>query len=272
MELPPTLYGEDLMNGNCTSLMTQSCDPATLTARLTDNQQEDEMSVSSSGGDLMSQSADCSILRNNLNDRISSSSYSPARPRTLFSNRGGSTDSGIRSDCDQLELLDISDSEGGAGQLQGGGTPYQHRLQSRLNPVPESLNSPDIAPGTGPSPPRRDDPMISGPLSLDSLPPSLENRLNAARTSSVTVRPSEVMVAAVTARAATPKTPKTPLAGLTRPTSAVRPSNIISKVDSGLARGGAGRTPVPRPQRSHSAGPARRAASLPNRQVNIQLD
>lgn len=31
----------------------------------------------------------------------------------------------------------------------------------------------------GPSPPRRDDPMISGPLS--SLPPDLESRLAAAR-------------------------------------------------------------------------------------------
>ena len=35
----------------------------------------------------------------------------------------------------------------------------------------------------GPSPPRRDDPMISGPLS--SLPPDLESRLNAARNKSV---------------------------------------------------------------------------------------
>ena len=30
MELPPTLYGEDLVNGN-TELMTQSMDPSVLT-------------------------------------------------------------------------------------------------------------------------------------------------------------------------------------------------------------------------------------------------
>ena len=33
MELPPTLYGEDLVNGN-TELMTQSMDPSMLTAGL----------------------------------------------------------------------------------------------------------------------------------------------------------------------------------------------------------------------------------------------
>ena len=45
-----------------------------------------------------------------------------------------------RSD-DQLEVQDISDSE------SGNVMPGYARLQSRLNPVPESLNSPDIAPG-----------------------------------------------------------------------------------------------------------------------------
>ena len=124
------------------------------------------------------------------------------------------------------------------------------RIQSRLNPVPESLNSPDIAPGkikhslmkihifssfiilsySGPSPPRRDDPMISGPLS--SLPPDLESRLKAVRNKSSLVsssgpgdsnveagvnghstnhsprpRPSDIMVAAVTARTNGAKTP-----------------------------------------------------------------
>ena len=74
----------------------------------------------------------------------------------------------------------------------------------------------------GPSPPRRDDPMISGPLS--SLPPDLESRLAAARqrtplTSSAgssgsgeagvtpRQRPSDIMAAAVTARASGVKTP-----------------------------------------------------------------
>ena len=45
-----------------------------------------------------------------------------------------------RSD-DQLELADISDSETSSI------LPGFARIQSRLNPVPESLNSPDIAPG-----------------------------------------------------------------------------------------------------------------------------
>ena len=84
MELPPTLYGEDLVNGN-TDLMTQSMDPTVLTGRL-----DNESSLA-----MMSQSADCSML----GETPVTTSYQPgpARPRTLFSNRGsGSTDSGIR--------------------------------------------------------------------------------------------------------------------------------------------------------------------------------
>jgi len=45
-----------------------------------------------------------------------------------------------RSD-DYLELQDVSDGE--SSIIVSGYT----RLQSRLNPVPESLNSPDIVPG-----------------------------------------------------------------------------------------------------------------------------
>ena len=100
MELPPTLYGDDLVNGN-TDLMTQSMDPSVLSTRLDNGgHSEDTMSVSSV--DMMSQSADCSMM--NINDRqrhVTNQSgewalhQSPARPRTLFSNRG-STDSGIR--------------------------------------------------------------------------------------------------------------------------------------------------------------------------------
>ena len=138
------------------------------------------------------------------------------------------------------------------------------------------------------SPFRRDDPMISGPLS--NVPTDLENRLNAARNGNSnftatnrtaattpsssqnvsprlpdgTKRPSEVMVAAVTARTSAHKTPNH--AVVARPTSAVKPVNITSKVDSGFSRGGAARTPVVRAQRSHSAGPPRKN-SLPNRQV-----
>lgn len=41
---------------------------------------------------------------------------------------------------------------------------------------------------------------------------------------------------------------------VTRPTSAVKPTNVASKVDSGLSRAGPGRTPVVRQQRSHSPG------------------
>ena len=43
----------------------------------------------------------------------------------------------------QLEVQDISDSEMSSSLVLPGFT----RIQSRLNPVPESLNSPDIAPG-----------------------------------------------------------------------------------------------------------------------------
>ena len=60
---------------------------------------------------------------------------------------------------------------------------------------------------------------------------------------------------------------------VTRPTSAVKPTNVPSKVDSGLVRAGPGRTPVMRQQRSHSPargqqrshspGPAASAASAP---------
>ena len=60
---------------------------------------------------------------------------------------------------------------------------------------------------------------------------------------------------------------------VTRPTSAVKPTNVPSKVDSGLVRAGPGRTPVMRQQRSHSPargqqrshspGPATSAASAP---------
>ena len=104
MELPPTLYGtEDLVNGN-TDLMTQSMDPSVLVTRLDNGgQSEDAMSVSSI--DMMSQSADLSMLTHggqrsdNLNTDRQRGDWafhqSPARPRTLFSNRG-STDSGIR--------------------------------------------------------------------------------------------------------------------------------------------------------------------------------
>ena len=66
---------------------------------------------------------------------------------------------------------------------------------------------------------------------------------------------------------------------VTRPTSAVKPVNVVSKVDSGLTRGGPGRTPVVRGQqrshspaagqhkRSQSAGPSTRKNSLQNRTV-----
>ena len=43
-----------------------------------------------------------------------------------------------------------------------------------------------------------------------------------------------------------------------RPTSAVKPVNVSSKVDSGLVRAGPGRTPVLRGQRAHSPGGANR--------------
>ena len=122
--------------------------------------------------------------------------------------------------------------------------------------------------------------MISGPLS--SLPPHLESRLNLGRAkpeqgggekpgqASPRQRPSDIMVAAVTARTSGAKTPGQQGSSgntvVTRPTSAVKPVNITSKVDSGLSRAGPGRVPVVRQQRSHSAGPARKN-SLQHRQV-----
>ena len=103
MELPPTLYGEDLVNGN-TELMTQSMDPSVLTTGLDNGVTEDPDTLSLSSVDLMTQSADCSLLRDNLNTRPGPGGgagewachQSPARPRTLFSSNRGSTDSGIR--------------------------------------------------------------------------------------------------------------------------------------------------------------------------------
>ena len=138
MELPPTLYGEDVLNGN-TELMTQSMDPAMLSAKLDNGPHSEALSLP--GNDLMSQSVGPVLLRENLNLRERETGHS--RPRTLFHSNRGSTDSGIKSDCDQMELQDVSDTESAPGMLQA----VTNRLQSRLNPVPESLNSPDIAPG-----------------------------------------------------------------------------------------------------------------------------
>ena len=92
MELPPTLYGEDLVNGN-TELMTQSMDPAVLGTRL-DNESSPAM---------MSQSVDSSML----GETAASYQQVPARPRTLFSNRG-STDSGIRYSTVQYSTVQYS--------------------------------------------------------------------------------------------------------------------------------------------------------------------
>ena len=94
MELPPTLYGEDLVNGN-SQLMTQSMDPSVLTTRLDNGGDTGEDCMSVSSVDMMSQSVDPGMMRVN-NDQWSHSHQSPARPRTLFRDRG-STDSGIRS-------------------------------------------------------------------------------------------------------------------------------------------------------------------------------
>ena len=105
MELPPTLYGEDLVNGN-TELMTQSMDPSVLTLGLDNGHHEDRETdpLSLSSVSLMSQSADCSMLSNVVSRPGGGQQgewavhQSPARPRTLFSSNRGSTDSGIRYD------------------------------------------------------------------------------------------------------------------------------------------------------------------------------
>ena len=133
------------MNGNA-DLMTQSMDPAVLSGKLDNGPHSDNevMGVSLSSYDLMSQSVDPVMLRENLNKREREGmGQGQSRPRTLFHSNRGSTDSGIKSDYDQLELQDVSDTESNSGMIPG----FTNRLQSRLNPVPESLNSPDIAPG-----------------------------------------------------------------------------------------------------------------------------
>ena len=103
MELPPTLYGDDLVNGN-TDLMTQSMDPSVLSGRL-DNGGQSEDTMSCSSVDMMSQSADSNMMNINHEKQRGGAGQpgsgewihqSPARPRTLFSNNRGSTDSGIR--------------------------------------------------------------------------------------------------------------------------------------------------------------------------------
>ena len=84
-------------------MMTQSMDPSVLAGRL-DNcaaQGAEDAASSCAATDpaaVMSQSADSSMLRGR-GDNLNTAHQSPARPRTLFSNRGaggGSTDSGIR--------------------------------------------------------------------------------------------------------------------------------------------------------------------------------
>ena len=84
-------------------MMTQSMDPSVLAGRL-DNcaaRGADDAASSCAAADpaaVMSQSADSSMLRGR-GDNLNTAHQSPARPRTLFSNRGaggGSTDSGIR--------------------------------------------------------------------------------------------------------------------------------------------------------------------------------
>ena len=68
-------------------------------------------------------------------------SLSVCRSPSLITSLSHSPDY-LRSD-DQLEVQDISDSEASSSAV----LPSFTRIQSRLNPVPESLNSPDIAPG-----------------------------------------------------------------------------------------------------------------------------
>ena len=84
-------------------MMTQSMDPSVLAGRL-DNcaaRGAEDAASSCAATDpaaVMSQSADSSMLRGR-GDNLNTAHQSPARPRTLFSNRGaggGSTDSGIR--------------------------------------------------------------------------------------------------------------------------------------------------------------------------------
>ena len=86
-------------------------------------------------------------FQENLNERSScGQSPTPVRPRTLFAHRHSQHHNSMDTESDNsdndLVVQDLSDSEVGSV------LPGFSRLQSRLNPVPESLNSPDIATGS----------------------------------------------------------------------------------------------------------------------------
>lgn len=108
--------------------MTQSMDPSQLGSTLVDG------GPMRTGESLMSQSITDERLFRTTGGQQSS------RPSSLFEH----------SDT-EMQVQDLSDGELGQSKLY-------HRLQNRLNPVPESLNSPDV-----PVPKRknqRDDPMM----------------------------------------------------------------------------------------------------------------
>lgn len=171
LALPRTLYGDDI-NGNNSSgnMMTQSMDPGKLAGRLDNGATPTSVGGGTTpqqvgeAGDLMTASLDPVMLMENIQNiqeyrgkseawakDKSSSSMVPNRPNSLFASSDG-----VSQDLKDLYLQDLSDNEVSQSLMYS-------RLQTRLNPVPESLNSPDLAPPGSASglgrPPAKDDPI-----------------------------------------------------------------------------------------------------------------
>merc|ERR1719412_2868595 len=142
--------------------MTQSMDPAHLAARLDNNATPTVLQTPQvlHGQDLMTASLDPSLLSGfealqmkGLPEAWSkdATATNMSRPNSLFGH--GAPES---QDLKDLYSQDLSD-----GELSG--SLMYTRLQTRLNPVPESLNSPDsAAPGSASGigrPPAKDDPI-----------------------------------------------------------------------------------------------------------------
>merc|ERR1719412_514019 len=138
--------------------MTQSMDPAHLAARLDNNATPTVLQTPQvlHGQDLMTASLDPSLLSGfealqmkGLPEAWSkdATATNMSRPNSLFGH--GAPES---QDLKDLYLQDLSD-----GELSG--SLMYTRLQTRLNPVPESLNSPDLAPASLGRPPPKDDPI-----------------------------------------------------------------------------------------------------------------
>ncbi|TRY76503.1 hypothetical protein TCAL_15981, partial [Tigriopus californicus] len=244
--LPRTLYGDDI-NGNQSNggtLMTQSMDPSQLGSTLVDS------------GHLRTAE---SVMSQSITDE------------RLFRTTGGSTSSRPNSlfehSDNEMQVQDLSENELGQAKLY-------HRLQNRLNPVPESLNSPDV-----PVPKRknqRDDPMMlynrdftaSFPSAqvqnpFQSLPLSASYHAsvqgNGGRGDSSSSDPDNNMVP--------------PAKPVSKSKPKARPTRLLNRNSSSVGSGVMSGNNSPRPElRSNSMGPRGnmevRKSHPPNRQVN----